>query len=145
MRESSFKKFKVPELPLSKIGSKSARQKTNDLDITKQRIVAPPPIIKDGHVHFTTMRQELLAKPEHQSSRNHSKRDAPVVVTECTWEEPFVLYYCEACLQWDDAKSAMNCDESPLKFAIQMGYDELVTKKREVSLNEHLVGEQESF
>lgn len=114
--------------------------------MSKRRLVTPPLIIKDGHVHFTTMRQELLAKPEPQTSRNHSKRDpAPVVISECTWEEPFVLYYCEACLQWDDSKSAMNCDESPLKFAIQMGYDELVTRKRGVSLTEHLVGEQESF
>ena len=86
----------------------------------------------------------MLEKPEIQTGRsNHRREPASVVISECTWSEPFVLYYDEACLL-EDSKGAIN-DESPLKFAIQMGYDEVATKKRNVSIIEHLVGEHESF
>ena len=36
-------------------------------------------------------------------------------------------------------------DESLLKFTIQMGYEEVTQKKKEVQILEHLVGEHESF
>ena len=36
-------------------------------------------------------------------------------------------------------------EESPLKFSIQMGYDEVTRKRGNVNIVEHMVGDQESF
>ena len=59
-------------------------------------------------------------------------------MTECTWSEPFVLFY-------DEENSSDSCDESKLKFTIQMAYDEVTQHKKQTVLVEHLVGEHESF
>ena len=96
----------------------------------------PLPIVKNGQVNFTTMRQELLTKPDNSAK---VKKDV-ILTSECQWNEPFVLYYDENC-----AGDAYSMDENPLKFRIQMGYDEVGAKRRNVVLTEHLVGEPESF
>ena len=97
----------------------------------------PIPVVKNGQVQFTTMRQELLKKPDPNLLKGNTAQQT----TECTWSEPFVLYYDDQC----DSDSHIN-DESKLKFAIQMGYDEIVTqRKRDTQIVEHLVGEFESF
>ena len=51
-------------------------------------------VIKNDHVLFTTIRQELLTKPDLQRAK--AKKDASLY-TECTWSEPFVLYYDDEC------------------------------------------------
>ena len=83
------------------------------------------------------MRQELLTKPDQGSTK--AKKDA-VLTSECSWHEPFVLYFDENC-----NGDILSMDESQLKFTIQMGYDELSNKRREVVVTEHLVAEHESF
>lgn len=45
------------------------------------------------------------------------KKDARLY-TECSWSEPFVLYYDDECDE--DSNS-----DSQLKFTIQMGFDEV--------------------
>ena len=93
------------------------------------------------------MRQELLTKPEQQKPATKGKKQewTPTPTTECTWKEPFVLYYDQNCMDDDVSRPSLG-EESPLKFTIQMGYDDINHKKRgEVQIIEHLVGEQESF
>ena len=84
------------------------------------------------------MRQKLLNKPTQLIKKNKKEPDV-VQTTECDWHEPFVLYYNE------EANEKRSVDESLLKFTIQMGYEELTQKKKEVTVVEHLVGEHESF
>ena len=74
------------------------------------------------------------------------------MTSECDWHEPFVLYYDEKC---DGDKYSI--DESLLKFTIQMGYDDIESKRGEknriknlvrkdtTEITEYLVGEHESF
>ena len=78
------------------------------------------PLLQQGQVKFTTMRQELLTKPLKQS--RESNKDA-IQVVECTWNEPFVLYYDNACDEDED-------EESLLKFTIQMAYDDLTSQPK---------------
>lgn len=98
----------------------------------------PLPLIKDGDVHFTTLRQELQTKPKNVSK---PKKDV-VLTSECTWGEPFVLFYEDTAEEGD---VFVETEDSKLKFAIQMAYDELSYKKREATVTEHLVGVKESF
>ena len=84
------------------------------------------PNVSDGHVNFTTMRQELLTKPQPPNKSKSAKTKDLSLTTECSWNEPFVLYY-------EDQKSdAMSNEESQLKFTIQMGYDEVIPRKKGV-------------
>jgi hypothetical protein len=58
------------------------------------------------------MRQELLTKKNNNS--NKAKKDKDTIhTTECSWNEPFVLYYDEHC----DADQ-FSTEESQLKFRI---------------------------
>ena len=121
----------------SKNGALSQRSpsagKHEKLDVSKRVL----PTIKDGHVYFTTMRQELLTKLTCPGKESKAKKDV-ATCTECVWSEPFVLYYDEEC----DSDSN---SESQLKFTIQMGFDDLVQRKRQTVVVEQLVGEFESF
>ena len=117
----------------SNVTNKSKKEKRSESNFFRR----PKPTIKNNAVHFTTGRQELLTKPEIPAK---VKKDQ-VQTTECNWGEPFVLYYEDKSEMQEDSD-----DENKLKFAIQMGFDELVNKKRGgVVRTEHLVGEQESF
>ena len=87
------------------------------------------------------MRQELLTKPDPPSKSATKDKSAKSHPIECTWSEPFVLYYDDA----QDLKSSTLREENNLKFSIGMVYDEILQTKKNSSVKEHQIGESESF